>query len=77
MEPDYADIAKRLQPFTIPDNNLMIRVKAASHASTVHLKDFDDGECNLKSHFDKERMALMEDQLLVGLFLESYVTQQD
>ena len=64
-------------PFTIPDNNLMIRVKAASHASTVHLKDFDDGERNLKLHFDKEPMALMEDQLLVGLFLESYVTQQD
>ena len=55
----------------------MIRAKGVSHASIVHLKDFDDGECNLKSHFDKERMALMEDQLLVGLFLESYVTQQD
>ena len=77
MEPDYADIAKRLQPFTIPDNNLMIRVKAASHASTVHLRDFGDGERNLKLHFDKEPMALMEDQLWVGLFLIFCVIRQD
>lgn len=55
----------------------MIRVKAASHASIVHLKDFDDGECNLKLHFGKEPMALMGDQLWVGLFLIFYVIQQD
>ena len=55
----------------------MIRVKGANHASTVHLKDSDDSECNLKSHFGKEQMALMGDQLWVGLFLESYVIRQD
>ena len=81
LEPDYADIAKRLrlvsQTFTIPDNNLMIRVKGASHASTVHLKDFGDGKRNLKLHFDKEPMALMEDQLWVGLFLIFCVIRQD
>lgn len=64
-------------PFTIPDNNLVIRGKAASHASNVHLKDFDDGERNLKLHFDKEPMALMEDQLGVGLFLIFCVIRQD
>ena len=78
LEPDYADIAKRLRPcIIIPDNNLMIRVKAASHVLTVHLKDFDDGERNLKLHFDKEPMALMEDQLWVGLFLIFCVIRQD
>lgn len=41
----------------------MIRGKAASHASIVHLKGFDDGERNLKLHFDKEPTVLMEDQL--------------
>ena len=55
----------------------MIRVKAASHASSVHLKDFGDGERNLKLHFDKEPMALMEDQLWVGLFLIFCVIRQD